>query len=604
MHTWIKMRTEARHVAVASILLVLFGSNSSAAEVSPESEYLRRLKVYQTVQPLGDTPFGENVNLYTGELSFSQTDVVLEGTGPTIVLARETITAQTREDKRLPEAFGDWTLSVPRIETLMPLAATREPAGTSPTIVTPGLRWKVPAASDPYARCSQFGPPGKGGYFEQDEWWHGYELISESGHRQQLLRRTPENTLTPTMTGTNGQPLAFPVVTSQNWQITCLPATSNGEVGEGFLAISPDGTKYYFDYLVGERVTGVVRDVAPNGRFYLQRALGTMYVSKVEDRFNNAVTYQYTNGLLTSITASDGRAVSIVWRTDLRVIDRIIVQPASPTPQIWRYEHASSTNYGVTRHWLTAVVQPDQARWGFDLNGIGSDAPPDERFRHCETRGVSYLPLVNSHVSTVTHPRGLIGTFTIMTKAHARSYVESGCDYDGEGEYYEAIPSLYVTQSLIKKTRSGPGVNQQIWDYSYSTAIGSAMRDACAIAGTCPDTKTVTVTGPDGNASRFTHITRWGPTEGKLLSTEYFQGASTLLRSETLSYASALAGPYPSRIGDSMQGWRSNVVRSETWTPNRQQRTTQSGRLFTYDVEVFDVYARPKQVSRSSTVLP
>lgn len=34
------------------------------------------------MQPLGETPFGESINLYSGELSFNQVDIQLEGQGP------------------------------------------------------------------------------------------------------------------------------------------------------------------------------------------------------------------------------------------------------------------------------------------------------------------------------------------------------------------------------------------------------------------------------------------------------------------------------------------------------------------------------------------
>lgn len=55
----------------------------------PEDEYKDQIRVSQDIQPLGATPFGENINLYDGSLSFEQTDVSLAGNGPLLELTRE-----------------------------------------------------------------------------------------------------------------------------------------------------------------------------------------------------------------------------------------------------------------------------------------------------------------------------------------------------------------------------------------------------------------------------------------------------------------------------------------------------------------------------------
>ena len=100
-------------------LVSLAGDPLAAQTLVPDEDYLRRLKASETIQPVGDTPFGEQVNLYTGDLTFSQADIVLEGKGPTIRLVRDLASRQS-SDVRLrlrPNAMGDWTLSIPRIET-------------------------------------------------------------------------------------------------------------------------------------------------------------------------------------------------------------------------------------------------------------------------------------------------------------------------------------------------------------------------------------------------------------------------------------------------------------------------------------------------------
>lgn len=598
-------------VWAASALIVLSFPVSvrcvSAEEVAPQDEYMKRLKVHQTIQPLGETPFGESINLYTGELSFRQTDVSLEGTGPTIVLARETTTAQTRELRLLPGAFHDWVLSVPRIETLMPMASTRPPTGGA-AVSTPGQYWKVSAfANDTTgtdARCSHFGVPRYTSPIHIDDWWQGYELITEDGGRQQLLKRTAENPGKPAMVDGGGQPLAFPAVTAQHWQLTCLPTTSNGQAGEAFLAIAPNGNKYYFDYLVGERASAIARESGMGTtNYYQQRMWATMYVSRIEDRFGNRVDYQYTGDRLTSITGSDGRAVSILWRSDARVIDQIIVQPADAQPQVWRYEYSNATTAGRIRYWLSAVVQPDNARWSFSLANLDTNAGLPG-FSDCGVRTNPQNHLISA-TSTVTHPSGLVGTFGLGPAWHARSHVPSACIQDSaDSPFYEAIPPLYGTYSLLQKQFSGPGLVTATWLYRYSDPQGSTTEDACVGSNSCAAAASVTVTAPDGNIHRYVHGTRWGALEGKLLSTETYQGSTTLLRTETVDYAGSAAGPYPSRIGDSMQGWRSNVAKSETWTPARQTRIVQDSRVFSRDVQEFDTQARPVRVQRSSSPTP
>jgi hypothetical protein len=68
---------------------VLLGSLASLVHAAnPEDEYRKLIRVNQDIQPLGEHPFGENISLYDGSLSFTQTDISLPGNGPTLQLAR------------------------------------------------------------------------------------------------------------------------------------------------------------------------------------------------------------------------------------------------------------------------------------------------------------------------------------------------------------------------------------------------------------------------------------------------------------------------------------------------------------------------------------
>lgn len=200
---------------ICGLSLVAFFGSAMAADVSPQDEYEKRLKLARTIEPLGEKPFGETLNMLTGELGFQVADIFLEGNGPDIVLTR---TARTGPYERGndPPVLGNWDLSLPRIETMV-AATSRSGVGGSA-----GLNWKI--SDDNYARCTQFD------WLGSDVWWAGYEFVSGTGERNPLLKRAPGNTHAPQMV-LNGARMQFPAVIKGNWQVGCLPKTSNGEVG-------------------------------------------------------------------------------------------------------------------------------------------------------------------------------------------------------------------------------------------------------------------------------------------------------------------------------------------------------------------------------------
>lgn len=226
---------------LALVLMVFSSSGHAQSTVTPEDEYRKLTRVTEDIQPLGETPFGENISLYSGSLSFEQTDVSAAGTGPLLQVTR-TLRLPGREETLDTNRFGfaDWEWNLPRITTM-----------TSNDGNTQG--WKVAWPSDPNARCDHFTAPpeitfpggSSYGIWSAGEWWNGYQLVVPGYGEQELLPRTPSNTLSPQMPGKT-----FPIVTKDHWAIRCLATTSNGEPGQAFLAVSPDGTMYWLDRLV------------------------------------------------------------------------------------------------------------------------------------------------------------------------------------------------------------------------------------------------------------------------------------------------------------------------------------------------------------------
>ena len=212
-----------RTALLALVAGVALSHALSAAEITSADEYNKKLKQYQTISPGGDTPFGEQINLYSGELSFRQTDITFAGTGPLISITRSTGTSM--EDRSTDVlAFGEWDSSIPRMEALVYNTSHWPTTGSCTNTV--------------------------GGFT-------GLTMVTDDGQRRPVLKRTPEYATKPTMTWTppgqsNPVPVVFTALTNDNWQLGCLPGgAKNG--GEGFLAVSPEGTKYFFTHLVYTR---------------------------------------------------------------------------------------------------------------------------------------------------------------------------------------------------------------------------------------------------------------------------------------------------------------------------------------------------------------
>lgn len=279
-------------IALGAIFLAM---PLQAQMVSPESEFDKRVRSSQTVQPLGEKPFGELIDLYTGAISFRQTDIVQEGQGLPIELSR-TLEINDRSFAEAPSrAFADWRLDVPKIETI--IGAERfglKCTGISPA---PTIVLNNGASSSPI-----FYPP--------EQWWGGYQLVIPGAGRQEILKRDAANGNVPQAMPIDGATIDFSLTTKSQWAIGCLQKTANGIAGDGFFVVSPEGTKYWMDWSITKPYTNVGFG-QPNG---VTRSIAMRLVSRVEDRFGNSLFYQYdADGNLTRISSSDGRSLTLIY---------------------------------------------------------------------------------------------------------------------------------------------------------------------------------------------------------------------------------------------------------------------------------------------------
>lgn len=607
------MQRRHARASVATLLLVA-ATGASADTISDKTtEYTNRIKTAETIQPLGETPFGEQVSLYNGSLGFRQADISYPGIGPTIQLTRtyEVTGSPLGYFNELP--MGDWDLSIPQIATIVP---GQGKAGVSGS-------WIVGNSGDQLARCSDIAPVSIAPYAFSQAWWHGYQLITGDGNSQGLLRRAPQNTLAP-----NANPAAYPIVTMGHWMISCLPATSNGQPGEAFLATSPDGTRYRLDYLTYggaletlieyETDTGPDQPPRPVGRvsgerywglatFHMPRKRARMLVTRVEDRFGNWLSYQYdATGKLQAIDASDGRKVQVVWRTDAPVIDRIRLQPDSPLVREWRYEYADVLDPGYRT--LTRVVQPDGSDWVLDMGyaayaKVGS-ANPD---------GVCYVREISGTIPDVAtvmmrHPSGLYGNFDLSVIGRSRSWVPTDCvPQGGDRPPAEFIASAFTTLALTRKTFFGAGTDPAEWTYRYSPAKGSTQAEC--LANGCVATQWSEVTDPSGASLRYVFSNRFDVTEGRLL--ESIAGISSPaqvvpagLQVDRSSFAPTTQGPFPAVVGHAIADviGLSNNAPSEQMTLENLHETVRQGVTFSRRTMRFDRFGQAEAVTRSSSL--
>ena len=262
--------------------------HAQSIPVHPEDEYKKLIRVNEDIQPLGENPFGENISLYNGSLSFDQTDISLAGTGPLLQLTRSLHIKESKESELIDGAFADWDIELPRITTMT--ANQQNVTG-----------WQVAQAVDPNARCTSFNLPptvrlqNGGSDWEPHSWWAGYQLVVPGQGSQDLLKRVSQNTLAPQMSG-----LSFSIITKQNWMVSCLPATDGSAPGEGFLAVAPDGSRYWFTHMIYRWAPNIERPIgsSPVGfsptlypQDMLRRREAALLVTRIEDRFGNSLTY-------------------------------------------------------------------------------------------------------------------------------------------------------------------------------------------------------------------------------------------------------------------------------------------------------------------------
>ena len=514
---------------VATLLALAISSSATAAGDTSYSEQGKLIRASEAVGTLGADLFGDKVNLYTGTVEFIQNDASLPGNNDLPVsVGRRLVTGGDSITNRGDGAFGDWELEIPHMHGVFALSG-----------------WQTSIGGD--LRCTGFSaaPTANGtsgpSVWAGDEYWHGHFLYVPGAGSQEVLLRASNNTNFPN----DGR--AWPLATKNLWSIGCLNSMTRG-VGEGFIAISPDGTQYQFDWMasrsyqpatksdrspvlsvspgtattasrssvLSQSGTPLSQTVAgPRGGWELPNVVVGGPLNRVEvwimptlvtDRFGNTVRYTYNAAVpsqLQSIVASDGRSITFSYLAGTGRIASI-----SDGTRTWSYTYHSNAVGAM----LDRVTLPDNTFWQFNADKLSAGTPMYLGDPGCDDEGG---PEPTPATGTMTHPSGAQGSFTILSTLHSKAFVQRQCRVDSSGGEVSAFyPRYFAHKSLTNKTLSGPGLPSMAWNYDYSPAAGTASWSDCS--GTCPDTKSVSVTDPRGYVTRYSFGNRHLVTEGQL----------------------------------------------------------------------------------------
>lgn len=644
-------------MAAATLLTGLFASGSvSAQDRFPWEDYDKRVKASQAVAPLGPDLLGDSVSLSNGALSFTATDVSIPGNSALPVAFTRTYSVTDRKDMRTDEMLADWKVDLPSI------------SGTfAPNWITRGSTTQ---------RCTDTqAPPMPSGAHFLTEFWHGIHINIPGRGSNELLVTNPGTATGGGDTGDGGggtgpgpggpggpgdddpqrvqhkgspqlmttastmavspptDGATYRWATNDHVQVSCLPSIKNG-TGEGFLAVAPDGTRYWFDWMGQNFLPSLESPVAVQGisaTNFVPRRQNVLYATRVEDRFGNWVTYTYSNtwnqpGRLTKILASDGRQLTVGYGANG------FISSVSDGTRSWQYAYAGA-NAGRTT--LTRVTQPDNSKWTINFAGFTNAEiqnheyfTPGEIYRTCV---MLETPInFDAHpVASITHPSGATGTFTIGIKEHGRSNVPVSCgnvttDVPQWGNDPNDDINTYVISynawTLEKKTLNppSPGAAAMTWSYTYAPGISKhfypgvtrqwpvCMESYCSkppcTSDACAGASYTTVAGPDNTWARYKYGNSFLYNEGKLLRVDRGSDATNILQTSVNTYdLSLLDQTYPASFGDSIQV-NGQGFQAEFHRPLTQSQITQQGETFTHTINTFDALARAEVATNASSI--
>jgi RHS repeat-associated protein len=561
-------------------------------------DYAKVVRGRELVEPLTDSSFGDQVGLYDGSMRFAVTDVSVPGNNALPVAFSRTWDLQNHGLSQ--QVVADWVIDVPNLNGIF--------AG--------GNGW-------PAQRCTQAaapptitsGSPPNYLVLQSRQYWNGYRLEVPGSTDGMMLAKTgdPKLRLPSAALGASS-----PWTTKDGWHFACLPSVQRGQ-GEGFIGFSPDGKKYTFDWIVEDTHRAIAkRGFQPDFYFIVQRKLVRIYATKVEDRFGNWVQYEWSGDRLQRIYSKDGRQISFAYDTAQRL------STVSANGRVWQYRYQPYGIPQVDSHYLSEVILPDGSSWRYDATQFarrivyqkGTIDDPNRDGEGFILRNSGYCNFDRVFFGgggtyAVTHPSGARARYAFAPMRHGRKNVPENCMDTGEtprgaSNFY---PLHHDALTVTEKTVDGAGLSPLIYRYVYSgmdpgyAVTGDPAYNQILNATPAPNYKTVKVLGPDGTEVTYVFGRDYDLNEGRLFRVET-RKSGVLYQSvvnEYLPESEISPQDFPGRVGSSLLVTDSWML-SSAIRPVRSTRITREGVNFDYLVNVFDAFARPTSVTKSSSL--
>jgi len=501
-----------------------------------------------------DSAFGERVNEFDGTTVFYVQDVSISGPSAlTMVVGRRLIIQPGNYgsvDLESPglSQFDDWELDLPSISGVW-----RADNG-----------WKTDAGtwSDPQPtlqRCTYNGTA-----FDYWRWGSGITVNWGDSSSEPLL----------TSSDHNSSQFWINIDGSVKWsteslaKFSCLASSKNGYPGEAFVATRPDGTRYYFDWIV-EKPYAEVKYTEGLRTKYIPRKQVFALVSRVEDRHGNWLNYTYNGKNLTQITSNDGRSIFFTYDALNRVT------AISSGGRSWVYTYREQI--GNQRGGLRGVLLPDSSSWTYEKVGNMAEFMPvrSEDSDICGPPAGQYAPNLSF---TAVAPSKAVGSFTFQMTTIQRD------DFDCLG----ATPAYYFAFHLNKRVVTGPGLAPQTTTWAMEPVLQAY------------DYRWVTKTLPDGSSIRSKFGRDPNRNERQLFQEDIVAPNGVVMQSISHSYVEVgSANPFPERKGFLYYldpgGWLIGRI-----LPMRQTIILRNGVSYVSLVDNYDKLGRPLVITRSS----
>lgn len=603
-----KLNSKTCLVTITALLTLL--PDAAAAQNQGRfawEEAADRLKASSSIPTLGPDLAGDRVAYSNGGLSFSVVDLSIPGPQDMSIEVQRSYTLINRKELETTEMLADWALDMPKI------SGEFAPNWTS-------------GGSDPSKRCSDATGPGYSAGFHQGDYFNGLS-IDLGGGAEPLLRLA--DVASPTSGGTHTWTTSDGMT-----RVSCTPTIANG-TGEGFLATTPNGKKYWFTWMASHprpklkrattnAVTGLI------AYEYLERKHRELLVTRVEDRFGNWIAYSYSNdqaapGRLTEISSIDGRIVKLNYAGPR-------VASVVSNGRTWSYDYNSVAG-GRTS--LSRVTYPDGSGTTYDFSQFttveiktGEIIAPGEIMRTCLSPEIPQN-IQDTPIGVVSHSSGAVISFKAGLIEHGRSFVPVSCSNvtttpsnatpgtgnDPQDDINRYDISAY-SYTLIEKIISGPGLSTDRWLFSYSPNVSfyfypgvthrypvcRANQNPCyqppCLSEACAWSSKTTVTAPDGSWTRYSYGNTFHYNEGKLLKVEMGAGSQIFSTQQFRYDLSMVNAGYPAQFG---YGTTDSAWQAEFHRPEVYRATQQDAGIFERRVDGFDAWARPIEVTESSS---